>query len=899
MAIHVEGLEVSIKTNSEKAKDGIMSLVSAMKKISENSGKSQSALKGFNAELRKTADLSKEFKGNFLSGLTKGVPRDMSKTIDSLGKVTEKASEMKDQINDAMGEGNNHFAQNITNEVTDESKAFKDVNEEIKKHSENTIVLTGHLDNLRWKLNETKKAYDEAMQKNDDAKARRLSEAYYKLEKQIQGATKAQIQFGKVGEILNKAKSVAFYRIIRTAIKGVTDAMKDGLENAYQFSKVMGGELAEKMDALASITKQMKNQFGSAFSELIIAVKPVLDAIINGAIRVADTLSQIFATLNGDKIYKRANPLSEQWKEATASAKKYKDLVLGIDELNILNESSGGAGGKKQEDYASMFEYAPVDSNAWWKDKVDYIRDNFDMIKATALTIGGIIATWKLSKGIYDFIKSFGALKDGLKKPVGLTLAVVGAGVEFAGAYDWAKNGANIKNILETLLGAGALIGGGALAFGATSLLLTVPLAITIPIIAIHFARKAQVEEMLKNSPLADFCEMVDQVIAETNKNIDAIEVRIATRQADIDKAISDAQDVKKVIDRIFELTDGQKVLPENLALVQTYIEHINNLGIDGLHIDLDPDGNIVQTKEQLYDATQAMLEFKLASLANEQVALAMLDVAKAEENVKIASQELQAVQAELQKASEESAKAQEENNKYIGISNATYGTASITIKDFAKNAQDASKKSMYWQEEVKRLTDKQEELTTTLENAKEAGRNAQEQLDFYKDVLSNVSGVAENELNPAIQSVTDKFRENTQAIQENLKMFDAWDAKASNIKIGTGNLRDRGYSSSMQGYASGGFPETGQLFLAREAGAEMVGSIGGHTAVANNDQIVQGIESGVYSAVANALSPLLSQIERNTRESASKDLTVRIGDRDIAKANNRGQKLIGATIMS
>ena len=86
---------------------------------------------------------------------------------------------------------------------------------------------------------------------------------------------------------------------------------------------------------------------------------------------------------------------------------------------------------------------------------------------------------------------------------------------------------------------------------------------------------------------------------------------------------------------------------------------------------------------------------------------------------------------------------------------------------------------------------------------------------------------------------------------------------------------------------------------MAREAGAEMVGSIGGHTAVANNDQIVQGIESGVYSAVANALSPLLSQIERNTRESASKDLTVRIGDRDIAKANNRGQKLIGATIMS
>ena len=34
-----------------------------------------------------------------------------------------------------------------------------------------------------------------------------------------------------------------------------------------------------------------------------------------------------------------------------------------------------------------------------------------------------------------------------------------------------------------------------------------------------------------------------------------------------------------------------------------------------------------------------------------------------------------------------------------------------------------------------------------------------------------------------------------------------------------------------------------------------MVGTIGGHTAVANNDQIVEGISEGVYQAVAAALS--------------------------------------------
>lgn len=54
--------------------------------------------------------------------------------------------------------------------------------------------------------------------------------------------------------------------------------------------------------------------------------------------------------------------------------------------------------------------------------------------------------------------------------------------------------------------------------------------------------------------------------------------------------------------------------------------------------------------------------------------------------------------------------------------------------------------------------------------------------------------------------------------------------------------------------YASGGYPDEGEVFIAREAGAEMVGSIGGRTAVANNDQIVEAVSQGVYSAVVSAM---------------------------------------------
>jgi hypothetical protein len=102
--------------------------------------------------------------------------------------------------------------------------------------------------------------------------------------------------------------------------------------------------------------------------------------------------------------------------------------------------------------------------------------------------------------------------------------------------------------------------------------------------------------------------------------------------------------------------------------------------------------------------------------------------------------------------------------------------------------------------------------------------------------------------------------------------------------------------------FETGGFPETGQLFMARENGLnEMVGRIGNRNAVANNDQIVEavsiGVSQGVADAVGQILSPYLSQIAQNTREVADKDMSVNIGDKDIARANIRGQRAMGLTL--
>ena len=100
-----------------------------------------------------------------------------------------------------------------------------------------------------------------------------------------------------------------------------------------------------------------------------------------------------------------------------------------------------------------------------------------------------------------------------------------------------------------------------------------------------------------------------------------------------------------------------------------------------------------------------------------------------------------------------------------------------------------------------------------------------------------------------------------------------------------------------IEGYELGGFPEDGWF---RASHGEIMGQFdNGQSVVANNMQIVDGISLGVREAVAEVLVPYLSDISRNTRETADKDMSVNIGDREIARANARGNKLIGNFIVT
>lgn len=86
--------------------------------------------------------------------------------------------------------------------------------------------------------------------------------------------------------------------------------------------------------------------------------------------------------------------------------------------------------------------------------------------------------------------------------------------------------------------------------------------------------------------------------------------------------------------------------------------------------------------------------------------------------------------------------------------------------------------------------------------------------------------------------------------------------------------------------YAAGGFPDTGELFMARESGPEMVGTIGGRTAVANNNDIVAAVSEGVFQAVAQAMGD-------GSGSTSNTEIAVYMDSEVVARAADRGNRAL------
>lgn len=196
------------------------------------------------------------------------------------------------------------------------------------------------------------------------------------------------------------------------------------------------------------------------------------------------------------------------------------------------------------------------------------------------------------------------------------------------------------------------------------------------------------------------------------------------------------------------------------------------------------------------------------------------------------------------------------------------------------------------------------------IEPIKEAISGMHEGIELFaekvKEIAEPIAELFKNVIGKAIEKVlelVDKLKDGIDSIMDTAKdikdkvgnAFEDMMTGAKNVMRTISNIGSSvgglfsGFSLNLPFAASGGVFGAGELFVAREAGPELVGNFGNSTAVMNNDQIVDAVASGV----ASAMSPLIDAIAGSSGDTAQ---TVIRGS-DLLLVMQRAQTTQGSRI--
>ena len=278
----------------------------------------------------------------------------------------------------------------------------------------------------------------------------------------------------------------------------VNSAMNQGIVGTYAAEMNTAEGV---MRNLAMQTKTLAQNLGSLFIPVLMKVIPYVTAFVQVLTDAIRAIAGFFGVelqkidwgssaggLGGvaDSASDAAGALGDAGKEA----KKLKDYTMGFDELNVIDpdKGSGSSGGSGGAGGVGSGGSLGLDLDTLWDDSVfakaqqnvDEIKEKLKEILGIVGDIAIIVASWMVAGKLLDFVdwlKDPKSIAD-FKRKAGLTLMIAGLTFAFDGAYDIGKEGANLKNVLKTAIGAAMGIAGSLLVFG------TGPLGWTIGIVS-------------------------------------------------------------------------------------------------------------------------------------------------------------------------------------------------------------------------------------------------------------------------------------------------------------------------------------------------------------------------------------------------------------------------------
>lgn len=701
---------------------------------------------------------------------------------------------------------------------------------------------------------------------------------------------KAAGSAGLVKRLFDKFKNVAFYRLIRRVLQQISQAAKEGLRNIAQFSEQANGVLSQyKTQGL-----YLQNSFGSA-------LLPILQSLLPTIIRLSDALSDILnsvgmisAAINGSKTFIRAKKSAQDYAEALNNVNK---ATLGIDELNVLDANASNA------NYADMFE--EVELSGW------DIAGSVAKISALVASITALVILIKGAK-LKEIFKTIGtSLKSGYKflgdmktwqKGIAaIALLAVEAVAVHNAFYDATKGTKSWGQALLTVIPVMAAVGVAMYAMmGPVGLVIGLLVGV---VAAISGVVKAQ-EELKYENAMADFFKVSGVEISKVTGLLDTY-----FRSINIDKQAEWNETLKDASDNLMQAAKDYDYLWRQIAkcdqIDSTQIENLstafNNLADAANAVNDAAIGSImasIKTGIELNITPEltAKLDGLLASLQTAQDLL----------RVKVSG-----IRAEYQQLLNEIANSggnvtEEQRNKLNDLRsqiNTFTLTDNTSSETWARNLDEAIAQGVNAgtnADEIKSaiadLLAKRDSYLETIALNRDTSMSTLKQLiQLDKTEFGGALGFKDSDVDTLqasyeaqVAAVHEQYNKVLDAIIQNysnnaIKLEDiagykdesgenGWNNFWSNFGYGflkgiTFGIYESGdkkaydeqqafleWLKNQKGYATGGQPESGEIFKAREDGIpELVGTIGHRTTVANNTQIIEGIKEGVYEAMQQA----------------------------------------------
>ena len=516
MALTIDELNIQIEAESTKATNAIDTLIGRLETLQTKLGILGDAGKKAGDGIKKTADGAKNAeKGvkGFVVQLANGekpvqkftdrLARQISKTRTLYGAFKSVANTMGSWFNESneyietlnlfnvtMGDGADaayKYAESVQNLIGIDIKdwmqyqgVFKNLTSGFGVASKDANIMSQNLTQL---------SYDMASFFNTDVET-----AFDKLSSAMSGQVKGLREFG-IDTTVASLQEYALAKGIDTKVRSMTQAEKSMLRYNYIMEKsiIMQGDMARTLVTpanalriLSSQLTQMKRALGNIISVLVTQFIPYIQATVEIITDAANALAKFFGFELPKIDYSGlGSGFSDEMEDgedalngASAAAKKLKKQLMGFDELNILSNpdtdsgsGSDGAGAGGTLNGMKPLEYdflKGLDTS-----KIDAIKEKMKTILGYVPLIAAGLAAWKLTSFIADLIfanvktktlkDAVALLSKKLTLTAGVTLAVTGIVLETKGIISAIKEGLNGVNFAEILGGGGMIVAGGAL----------------------------------------------------------------------------------------------------------------------------------------------------------------------------------------------------------------------------------------------------------------------------------------------------------------------------------------------------------------------------------------------------------------------------------------------------